>query len=989
MSLNFVTSTDERPLKRAALLWAQQKIATGKKVYWICPSSSWAAFRKQKLASGVSLGIEVCTLRDYVKERWDIDGDGKTLISQQLRLLITKDLLDEYNLMYPDLTLSTSADFIEEYAHFLKQSAGCVSLQDESSLNALFEIQSSLSHRERAVLKLSLKYKEIISNLGFIEENEVLVDLKSSNSSAAFVFDQPQVKNIQFKEFINNIIEKNECLCTIQYAQGDVRFLSQQSTYEFLEPLATDRQTVASEMFEGELADFKQAIFSEHKIDTATGAINLAKSKGSHVENALLALCVEKFLEAGKKPKDICLVMPNASLNEADMMLMMEEFALLNIPLIADVPYKFETTTFGVLFKAVFDIVRFESLDALKVFIANPLSGLSQKSSWKLDKTWRKNRVNDTKRCLEAVFRESKHSEEIINSGKRLFSAKTSSEQKECFEQFSLAIQAVFEMQRAEREGLDVSGATSALRLLSRALETATAVGLLYDFSLVGTLMFYQKVESCPVDDGGAVHLLSADCLVPRKTPVLIVSGLTARNYPMDVTTGAFAQLKILLGIENPPSQQALIRGKFYALIESATEQILFEYADHDEALQEQRPSVLLEDALDVYARQEQGDDAEVPEILHPYFYSLSEKELEYVVPASQVSSREQRLRARTSPVYLSARRRGELRDLEGLIQPDKEFSATEIEYYLQCPYKWFFSRRINPGAIDTGFGSIERGQYYHHVLELFYKRFTGQEHAPVCANEKRITPDNIGLAYEILETCAEEYISNNKDRIIPITLSDKNNVQHYKRDLKKFLLRDATYLPKYEPCFFEYQFGRAHQKEVHYAGVTFQGTIDRIDIDPESRYAAVIDYKASNISSYVLPKADGKTGILTSCVQSALYASVAGALLDVKPVASVYRAVLKPEEGGAWDAAVFGDGQAFGLGKRGAVPRETAKGMPDGEPEGFSEYLGLVEEYVNDKLQDLLSGKIEQRPYSEKSCEYCLVKPFCKGVCHEPEDGN
>ena len=48
--------------------------------------------------------------------------------------------------------------------------------------------------------------------------------------------------------------------------------------------------------------------------------------------------------------------------------------------------------------------------------------------------------------------------------------------------------------------------------------------------------------------------------------------------------------------------------------------------------------------------------------------------------------------------------------------------SASQLESYLECPYKWFSLRRLGLGNVDAGFSGAEMGTFAHRVLEMTHR---------------------------------------------------------------------------------------------------------------------------------------------------------------------------------------------------------------------------------------------------------------------------
>ncbi|MCH3943485.1 MAG: PD-(D/E)XK nuclease family protein [Atopobiaceae bacterium] len=50
-------------------------------------------------------------------------------------------------------------------------------------------------------------------------------------------------------------------------------------------------------------------------------------------------------------------------------------------------------------------------------------------------------------------------------------------------------------------------------------------------------------------------------------------------------------------------------------------------------------------------------------------------------------------------------------------------FSATQVERYLECPYKWFALKRLGLRDVDAGFGFMQMGNLVHATLEATHAR--------------------------------------------------------------------------------------------------------------------------------------------------------------------------------------------------------------------------------------------------------------------------
>ena len=76
-------------------------------------------------------------------------------------------------------------------------------------------------------------------------------------------------------------------------------------------------------------------------------------------------------------------------------------------------------------------------------------------------------------------------------------------------------------------------------------------------------------------------------------------------------------------------------------------------------------------------------------------------------------------------------------------------FSATEIGDYLQCPYRWFYSRVLRPGEIDAELDAAALGSRSHRLIADFYDALKGE-------GLERVTPETLPAALELFERSAD-----------------------------------------------------------------------------------------------------------------------------------------------------------------------------------------------------------------------------------------
>lgn len=184
-------------------------------------------------------------------------------------------------------------------------------------------------------------------------------------------------------------------------------------------------------------------------------------------------------------------------------------------------------------------------------------------------------------------------------------------------------------------------------------------------------------------------------------------------------------------------------------------------------------------------------------------------------------------------------------------------FSITELELYISCPVRFYFSRILglqSERLLYDGLDALERGNIIHEILANFYislKQKTGRTKFP-----KEEIEENRILMEKIVENA---FLSRAEifKRFHPAILgSEKRFIQRW---MNHFIEIEANFFEDsiFQPQFFELIFGNGSKRplEISDDGNTIKvgGRIDRIDISKEENvsYSRVIDYKTGKNPTY------------------------------------------------------------------------------------------------------------------------------------------
>lgn len=298
----------------------------------------------------------------------------------------------------------------------------------------------------------------------------------------------------------------------------------------------------------------------------------------------------------------------------------------------------------------------------------------------------------------------------------------------------------------------------------------------------------------------------------------------------------------------------------------------------------------------------------------------------------------------RAIEVEASTRTLGSLvleRSLE-LLGETRTFSATALEAFTSCPYKWFIERALRPQRFGPEPEPIARGQLVHAVLAELYAGRLGSIPRPGTVEEWIAD----------VEPAVERAAAHREIRL------DSDSAAH--RVLRRqAVITISTYLrseaardsPGFLPRATEADFGMADDP-LDMGGWALRGSIDRIDVSGEEgvglgQRGIVIDYKTG--SSGVLSRVEIERG---RKLQLQLYMHAIRSRWGIEPAAGFY----VPVHRGAKGARGIVDGHAAD-----DVKDLDAK-KPDRTDDLRSEIAAAVET-ADRVVESILAGRIEHDP--------------------------
>ena len=661
-------------------------------------------------------------------------------------------------------------------------------------------------------------------------------------------------------------------------------------------------------------------------------------------------------------------------------------------------------------------------------FLMHNMARLPQGRAWDIDRNWRCNRLLTPAAVLDELMSPKKTSDAVAKATAELALGRVGSCASKLMARYrtkpkqagqaSAAAAATDEMARQEEMGvlsatMMVAGALAQLGVTAAPLaDNAVSLSALVE-QVIDELEHISVVltpQTDPTGDDGEkpaapctvtiCSLNDAAKLKAATTDAVIYCAQTATESPVGRTDDVLSRILEATGVDPAQNQLARQRAGLWRAVAAARKNVVFERCLFDADSAPTFPSVMLCEIYAAYGIAASAKPQEIAALPHTERPEalLAQNLLDdgaQAVPTLRNDARAAgAIDAKYKPLILVT---NGLRELPG---GAPMLSASQIESYLECPYKWFSLRRLGLDNVDAGFTGTEMGTFVHRVLELAHQRLLNNAveaarkegrdidlaaHPQERLAASRVTADNLEEARQIV---AEEFdrhlrhqflerkrVSKMDQLLVAHATFEEEDVNQAKQDLLSLMDYEANILVGYEPRWLEWGFGGAHDEPVGYAGVWLNGKIDRMDVDGEGR-ALIIDYKHKspvNFNQYDAFRGDFDAGKLPRHVQSLIYAQV---VRRAHPEIRLEGALFLATKGAHALAGACAESQVDRiLGVEDASrSRRLSMGIegPGGGTEEFWEYLDDVEQMVAEKIGDLMRGKIDACPVDADACSYC-----------------
>ena len=1004
----------------------------------IVPSSDTVLLVKRQLGAiqELSVGVNVSTFDEWMRDQWKLYGSSDRLLSNTLRKVFFQQILD-----------GTSADDLGT----LTTSKGTVELLSKLApeyLTELDQIMASgqLSAGQMSACKVLERYKMLLEEKSYVEVCQCLDYLLQSipAQGPALIFSRVEDLSEARLKFVRKLSQKRDVTFSLYVPKGPAGYAAEQQLELVGGPGCNCRVDagLAPAAKSQELTDLLARVFRAREGNevTPSGAVMFLSPLGQHAEAESISWYISQRVESGSKS---FVVYTSDSQRVWDAL--SQKLAAKGIAAHYKRSVRIQDSLAGRAFASLIDAyvtlseraeleknIDYQASDhqmgdmswwpprTLTDYLISPISGISVERAWMLDKSWRGNRTLYATRVLETLSKAAMSSRLCAETIKSLELGRIGSAAQRIIEY--LSAEASDEQSGAAQSEEALLQNQESLKVMSKIVSSAQELheaGLKLTPQTLKSFMNLCKDQAVimPVSNGikSDIQVLiapvsQAHSFEPHMFDTVIFQGMDTLNFGVKASDGALQEFIRHASKTPKVSEFARYQRDFYTALTTASTSVAFEKVEQKDVFN----AVALSEVKACYPKdyaKKTGVARGEEEVLVNLLPQASNPDCVVELPTIEPGEIDPKLKnIVVLPRHLT--RETLEQELQGLIEVSREglplLSASQIETYLECPYKWFTQRRIKISQVDTEFAPMQMGTFIHRVLELTHATLLAEALGcdvaevdlaiePVLLQDvvgSRITSDNLDHAKQVLDTCFaqvwDEQFNNvnraSSNELIPHSIQERKQVENIRENLKNLLEFEASHFIGYQPRFFELRFGR-EENVVEYAGAQFTGSIDRVDVNAHGQ-ALIIDYKhkgTNDLKAYSAKlslDSELSKEILPRHVQSAIYAQIMRKQLtkyELDPVAAIYLGTKeqkdKPSFALAGMATEAATEHIWNMHPEDKKLRDQAVMVVSQNSAEFADYLDAWENLIAHKVQAMLSGDVRANPCDKDACRYCPVK--------------
>ena len=1026
----FLSNSIQEQLRASRERWGSVQL--------IVPSSDTVLLVKRQLGAiqELSVGVNVSTFDEWMRDQWKLYGSSDRLLSNTLRKVFFQQILD--GMSADELgTLTTSKGTVELLSKLAPE-----------YLTDLDQIMTSgqLSAGQMSACKVLEHYKMLLEEKSYVERCQCLDYLLQSipAQGPALVFSRVEDLSEARLQFVRRLSQKWDVVFSLYVPEGPAGYAAEQQLELVGGPGCNCRVDtgLAPAAKSQELNDLLARVFraKEGSEVTPSGAVTFLSPLGQLAEAESISRYISQCVESGSKS---FVVYTSDSQRVWDAL--SQKLAAKGIAAHYKRSVRIQDSLAGRAFASLIDAyatlseraeleknIDYQASDhqmgdmswwpprTLTDYLISPISGISVERAWMLDKSWRGNRTLYATRVLETLFKAAMSSRLCAETIKSLELGRIGSAAQRIIEY--LATETSDEQAEVVQSKETLLQNQESLKVMSKIVSSAQELheaGLKLTPQTLKSFIDLCKDQAVmtPVSNGikSDIQVLiapvnQAHSFEPHMFDTVIFQGMDTLNFGVKASDGALQEFIRHASKTPKVSEFARYQRDFYTALISASTSVAFEKVEQKDVFN----AVALSEVKACYPKdyaKKTGLVRGEEEVLVNLLPQASNPERVAELPTIESGEIDPKLKnIVVLPRHLT--RETLEQELQGLIEVSREglplLSASQIETYLECPYKWFTQRRIKISQVDTEFAPMQMGTFIHRVLELTHATLLAEALGCDVADVdlavesallqdipgSRITFDNLDHAKQVLDSCFaqvwDEQFNNinraSSNEMIPHSIQERKQVENIRENLKNLLEFEASHFVGYQPRFFELRFGR-EENVIEYAGAQFTGSIDRVDVNAHGQ-ALIIDYKHKNTndlkaySAKLSLDSELSKEILPRHVQSAIYAQIMRKQLikyKLEPVAAIYLGTKeqkdKPSFALAGMATEAATEHIWNIHPENKKLRDQAVMVVSQNSAEFADYLDAWEDLIAQKVQAMLSGDVRANPCDKDACKYCPVK--------------
>ena len=1004
----------------------------------IVPSSDTVLLVKRQLGAiqELSVGVNVSTFDEWMRDQWKLYGSSDRLLSATLRKVFFQQILD-----------GMSTDELGT----LNASKGTVELLSKLApeyLTELDQIMASgqLSTGQMSACKVLERYKALLEEKLYVEVCQCLDYLLQSipTQGPALIFSRVEDLSEARLQFVCKLSQKRDVVFSLYVPEGPAGYAAEQQLELVGGPgcdCRVDAESAPAAKSQ-ELTDLLARVFraTEGNEVTPSGAVTFLSPLGQLAEAESISRYISQCVESGSKSFVVYTSNPQKVWDALS-----QKLAAKGIAAHYKRSVRIQDSLAGRAFASLIDAyvtlneraeleknIDYQASEhqmgdmswwpprTLTDYLISPISGISVERAWMLDKSWRGNRTLYATRVLETLSKAAMSSRLCAETIKSLELGRIGSAAQRIIEY--LSAEASDEQSEVAQSEEALLQNQESLKVMSKIVSSAQELheaGLKLTPQTLKSFIDLCKDQAVmiPVSNGveSDIQVLiapvnQAHSFEPHMFDTVIFQGMDTLNFGVKASDGALQEFVRHASVMPTVTEFTRYQRDFYTALTTASTSVAFEKVEQKDVFN----AVALSEVKACYPKdyaKKTGLVRGEEEVLVNLLPQASNPERVAELPTIESGEIDPKLKnIVVLPRHLT--RETLEQELQGLIEVSREglplLSASQIETYLECPYKWFTQRRIKISQVDTEFAPMQMGTFIHRVLELTHASLLAEALGcdvtevdlavePVLLQDvagSRITSDNLDHAKQVLDICFaqvwDEQFNNinraSSNELIPHSIQERKQVENIREELKNLLEFEASHFVGYQPRFFELRFGR-EENVVEYAGAQFTGSIDRVDVNAHGQ-ALIIDYKHKNTKDLKVYSAklslDSELSkeILPRHVQSAIYAQIMRQQLtkyELEPVAAIYLGTKeqkdKPSFALAGMATEAATEHIWNIHPEDKKLRDQAVMVVSQNSAEFADYLDAWENLIAQKVQAMLSGDVRANPCDKDACKYCPVK--------------